>query len=151
MIGSKAGAVMNILQKVDFSWEMESCSDPLFCYDEHGLKISFMVFLGEDIRKSDIAKWLSAYNLQDELQIPDKQYNDSGYRIAEFKFLSFDSMYCTDKKSGLAAHKDIADDPPAVYLEVNKENKKLGYVFVGHDLLVSVQAQTYYIDIYSLQ
>ncbi|ANF96495.1 hypothetical protein [Paenibacillus bovis] len=142
---------MNELQKIDFSWKIESCSDPLFCYDEYGLKVSFMIFMGKEIRQSDISKWLSLYNVEDELQIPDKEYNHSGYRIANFSFSGFHSMYCTDRESGLAAYMDVASDPPAVYREVNKENNTLGYVFVGHDLFLSVKAQAYCIDIHFLQ
>ncbi|MFD1888431.1 hypothetical protein [Paenibacillus wenxiniae] len=141
---------MNVLQKIDFSWKMESCSDPLFSYDEDGLKVSFMIFLGEEIRKADIGKWLSVYDLQDELQIPDKLYNDSGYRIAEFRFSGMDSLYCTDRESGLAVYADVDHDPPAVYHEVDTEHHILGYVFAGHDLFLSVKARTYDIEIHSL-
>ncbi len=141
---------MNVLQKIDFEWRMESNSDPFFSYDEAGLKVSFMIFMGEETRNSDIVQWLSLYNLQNELQLPDKQYNDSGYRIAEFHFSGFDSLYCTDRKSGLVSYTDVAGDPPAVYREVDTEHRTLGYVFAGHDLVVSVKARTYDVNIHSL-
>jgi hypothetical protein len=150
-MGNGAGASMNILQKIDFSWQMESCSDPFFSYDEYGLKVSFMIFLGEETRNADIGKWLSLYHVQDELQIPDKQYNDSGYRIAEFRFSSMESLYCTDRESGLASYIDAVNDPPAVYREVDTEHHILGYVFAGHDLFLSVKARTYDIDIQALE
>ncbi len=142
--------MMNMLQKIDFSWRMESCSDPLFRYDEYGLKVSFMIFLGQEIRHSDIGKWLSVYNLQNEQQIPDEHYNHLGYRIAEFSFSSFDSLYCTDRESGLASYTNAAGDPPCVYREVDEDDYILGYIFAGHDLFLSIKAQAYDIDIRSV-
>ena len=38
----------NTLKMVESSWKMESVTEPFFNYDDKGLEVYFMVFMGED-------------------------------------------------------------------------------------------------------
>lgn len=126
------------LEKIEFSWKMESVSDPFFTYDENGLKIYFMVSLGEECRRKDIDDYIGS---SIESDIPDEIYNIAGLRTAYIEFLTFDSFLCIDRSSGVSNYS--GDFGSGVYVEMSLENKVLGYVFIGHDLFLSVKAKEY--------
>lgn len=135
---------MNLfLKKIEFSWAMESVDDPFFSYSGDTLKVYFMIFLGINDRNKDINNYLLSNDLHDELDMPDEEYNNSGYRIINFDFKTFDSFYCTDKKSGLINYFSDFEIDLGVYKEVDENNMLLGYIFVGNDLFLSVKAKEY--------
>ncbi|EQB7361813.1 hypothetical protein ACYTKI_003923 [Escherichia albertii] len=134
----------NKLKKIEKPWEMESVSEPFFNYDDNGLEIYFLVFLGEAVRVQDINTYKSLNMLKHENDIPDRIYNNAGFRMLSIKFDFFDSFYCTDKNSALSDYIDGVDFSPGFYERMNEKNERLGYVFIGHDLFISVKASGYF-------
>ena len=129
----------NTLKIVEFSWEFESCSDACLVWDDNGLDISFMVFLGDINREKTLDDYLVSHNLTDKLDIPDEIYNNAGHSIAHFKFEVIGKLLLETRE----AIPNDGDYIAGVYEEFDEENKWVRYVFLGHDWAVSVYADKY--------
>ncbi|AOR62954.1 hypothetical protein [Pectobacterium wasabiae] len=136
-----------LLRKIEFPWVMENVAEPFFSYSGSCLNVYFMVFLGIEERKKDINNYLLRNFLHDESDMPDDKYNNAGYKMANFDFKSFDFFYCTDKISGLSKYSNGSELSSGFCEEINENNEFLGYVFIGHDLFLSVKARKYIISI----
>ncbi|MCG8710639.1 hypothetical protein JHU04_003935 [Brenneria sp. 4F2] len=126
------------LKKNDSQWTMESVSDPLFKYEEHGLEISFMIFIGDDERKKHINDYMKKNNIKHEGDIPDDVYNNAGYAVIYFNFNGFDELFCTSTNDFLKKINQADKITPGVYEEIDDDDKIKGYVFIGHDISLSV-------------
>lgn len=136
--------MINRLKKIEKSWKMESVSEPFFYYDDNGLEIYFIFFLGEDARIDDVNMYISSKTLKHECDIPDEIYNNAGFRMMHIKFDFFDSFSCTNRTSVLSDYIDEFDLSSGIYENINNEVEKVGYVIVGHDLFISVKANNYH-------
>ncbi|MFP1731176.1 hypothetical protein [Lonsdalea quercina] len=126
------------LRKIDSQWRMESVSDPYFKYEEDGLEVSFMIFTSDSERENDISSYMQKNNINDEKYIPDDVYNNAGYAIIYFKFNGFDSLSCTSTNDFLKLIDEADKIIPGFYEKIDDSDKISGYVFIGHDISLSV-------------
>ena len=118
---------------------MESVTEPFFKYDDDGLEVYFMVFMGEDARNKDLNEYVSKNNLVSQDEIPDEDYNNAGYRIVHINFRSVSDFYFSDNSSGLSFYEESSTITPGFYEAIDGRKDKVGYVIIGHDLFVSIK------------
>lgn len=128
------------LKKIDRQWRMESVSDPYFKYDEDGLEVSFMIFISDSERESDLNAYMQVNNLNNEQDIPDDVCNNAGYAIIYFKFNGFDSLFCTSTNDFLKLIDEAGEIISGVYEEID-DDKISGYTFIGHDISLSLRTK----------
>ncbi|KAA9000434.1 hypothetical protein FJU30_09250 [Affinibrenneria salicis] len=129
------------LKKIDRQWRMESVSDPFFKYEEDGLEVSFMIFINESEREKDMNTYMQENNIKDKQDIPDDVYNNAGYAIIYFKFNGFDSLSCVSTNDFLKRIDEADEVIPGVYKEIGNDEKENGYIFIGHDISLSVRTK----------
>lgn len=140
----------NTLKMVESCWKMESVTEPFFNYDDKGLEVYFMVFMGEDVRNQDLNAYMSQNSLISQDDIPDDNYNNAGYRVAHIIFRSFSEFYFSDNSTGLSLYEKSSDVIPGFYEEIDEKKERVGYVFIGHDLFVSIKGGHYIENLTSL-
>lgn len=129
----------NTLKMVKSSWKMESVTEPFFNYDDNGLEVYFIVFMGEEARNKDLNEYVSKNKLVSQDDISDENYNNAGYRIVHINFRSVSEFYFSDNLSGLSVYEKSSAMTPGFYEDIDGRKDKVGYVIIGHDLFVSIK------------
>ncbi|GEM_PF-2329068 len=129
----------NTLKMVKSSWKMESVTEPFFNYDDNGLEVYFMVFMGEEARNKDLNEYVSKNKLVSQDDISDENYNNAGYRIVHINFRSVSEFYFSDNLSGLSVYEKSSAMTPGFYEDIDGRKDKVGYVIIGRDLFVSIK------------
>lgn len=137
------------LSPLTLSWQITPTSEPFFSYHEQGLAVELMVFLGEQQRAHELRDYLKNNGLTAESDIPDDIYNNAGFRIAQFRFTTFDSLYCSGRERVAELYAAPAVDC-GIYQLQGVDAEPGGYVFIGHSVLLTVESQHYTVQLTAL-
>jgi len=138
--GPREVAVADRFREMKLQWKVDLVADPSLTFDGRRLVVSLLVFMDKEDRELRMAEYMAFHGLKKESDIPDIEFNRFGYCKAHFEFDRFDDFSCSGRGER-SAKRAVDRLDLGVYERMDAQGERAGYVFVGHDLVLSVAAK----------